>query len=164
VGENDAPVLSEPTISPTEGDTETEFTFTIHYYDADEDVPIFIQVVIDNTFYNMTLTTGDPSNGTYTYRLKLSEGTHTYYFTASDGIVTVSTDNFTIDIAKPGKKSKESSWFSLIWIIIVIIIIFLIFLFIILKRKRKKEETLVAPVAGQPTPIREPTIDEEMEE
>ncbi len=141
VDENNVPILSDPTMSPSEGDTETEFTFTVHYYDLDNDAPTFILVVIDNKSYNMTLTSGDPSNGTYAYSTKLSEGTHTYYFTASDGINTVSTDNFTVDIKKPGKISEEElSWWWLILLIILIIIVILITIFVITRRKRRRKE------------------------
>ncbi|MCK5560482.1 MAG: hypothetical protein KAJ51_07805, partial [Thermoplasmata archaeon] len=113
--------------------------------------------------YNMTLKTSNASNGTYEYNTKLSEGPHTYYFTASDGIDTVSTDNFTVNVNKAGKKSEESSWFGLIWIVIVIVIVVLIFLFIFLKRK-KQQEAPVAPAVSQPTSIGEPIGEEEMEE
>jgi hypothetical protein len=141
IAENNAPILSKPGITPSEGDTETEFMFTVHYFDADNDIPTLIQVVIDNTSYKMTFMSGEPSNGTYEYSTKLSEGTHVYYFTASDGIDTVSTDNFTIEINKPGKVSDdETSWWWLILLIILIIIVILITLFVIIQRKRRLGE------------------------
>jgi LPXTG-motif cell wall-anchored protein len=157
IDENNEPILSDPTISPSEGDTETEFTFAIHYYDTDNDIPTLIQVVIDNRSYDMTLISGGLSNGTYEYNTKLMEGTHTYYFTASDGIDTICTDNFTVEIKEPGKVSDdETSWWWLILLIIVIIIILLI-LFLIVRRKKKKkekvEEVPPPPVAPGEEPV-----------
>ncbi|MCK5561342.1 MAG: PQQ-binding-like beta-propeller repeat protein [Thermoplasmata archaeon] len=163
IEENNALELSDPKITPSEGNTETEFTFSVHYYDADNDIPTFIQVVIDNNPYNMTLTSSNPANGAYEYSTELSEGTHTYYFTASDGIDIIRTENFTVDVNEASKKSEESYWFGLIWIIIVIIIVFLILLFIFLKRK-KSQEAPVAPAVSQPISVGEPIMEEEMEE
>jgi hypothetical protein len=154
--ENAAPELKDCKITPSEGDTETEFTFTGHYYDTDNDAPAYIWVVIDNKSYNLTLMSGDPSNGTYEYSTKLTEGTHVYYFTASDGIDTVNTDNFTVEIKKPGKVSDdEISWWWLILLIIVIIIILLI-LFLIVRQKKQKEEKLEEVQPPPVAPVEEP--------
>jgi outer membrane protein assembly factor BamB len=157
IDENNAPILSEPGITPFEGDTETEFIFTIHYYDADNDAPAYIRVVIDNSSYDMTLQTGEQANGTYVYKTKLSEGTHAYYFTASDGIDMVSTNDFTVEIEKLGKVSDdETSWWWLILLIIVVIIILLI-LFLIVRRKKKEEEK-VEEVPQPPTALVEEPV------
>ena len=45
--------LSNPNMTPLDGDTETEFTFSVHYYNANNETPIFIQVVIDNIVYDL---------------------------------------------------------------------------------------------------------------
>jgi hypothetical protein len=156
IDENNVPILSEPGITPSEGDTETEFTFTVHYYDADNDAPTFIWIVIDNRSYNMTLINGGLSNGTYEYNTKLMEGTHTYYFTTSDGIDTVTTDNFTVEIKKTGKVSDdEILWWWLILLIIVIIILLLI-LFLIVRRKKKEEEKVEGGSPPPVAPVEEP--------
>ena len=166
IEENKAPELTNPTLTPSEGDLKTEFTFSVHYFDADNDAPTFIQVVIDNEPYNMTLKTSNASNGTYEYSTKISElGIHTYYFTASDGVDIVSTENFTVTVGdnKVGEKSEESGWFGLIWIVILIVIVVLILLFVFLKRKKSQEE-LGVPAVNQPISVGEPIIEEEMEE
>ncbi|MCK5560524.1 MAG: putative Ig domain-containing protein, partial [Thermoplasmata archaeon] len=58
IEENNAPELSNPGLTPSEGDVKTEFTFTVHYYDEDVDVPSSIRVFIDNGSYDMTLKEG----------------------------------------------------------------------------------------------------------
>ncbi|MCK5562384.1 MAG: putative Ig domain-containing protein, partial [Thermoplasmata archaeon] len=94
--ENNAPELLNGSIIPSEGDMDTEFTFSVHYYDSDRQAPLFVQVIIDNTSYFMELQPGKNAfNGTYKFTTTLSKGTHIYYFTASDGVETVKTDNST---------------------------------------------------------------------
>jgi len=75
---NHAPVLSSGGVSPTSGDTNTDFVFTVSATDADGDT-LTVKVEIDGVSYQMTGT------GPFTYTTKLSEGTHTFNFTASDG-------------------------------------------------------------------------------
>ncbi|MCK5561494.1 MAG: hypothetical protein KAJ51_12905 [Thermoplasmata archaeon] len=143
---NSAPDLINGKVSPSEGNTETEFTFSVQYYDADNDSPIFIQVIIDNNSYDMTLKTGQASNGTYEYKTNLSEGNHTFNFIASDGTVTVSTENFTTPyIEKPeGKESQELSfWGWFILIIILVVIIVLIASILLIRARMKREEKLL---------------------
>lgn len=83
---NTAPILSNSDISPSNGDTSTTFTFTVTYTDAEGDIPSYMNIDIDGTAYDMTLSSGSVSTGaTYLYSTTLSEGTHNYYFTTSDG-------------------------------------------------------------------------------
>jgi hypothetical protein len=139
---NNAPKLSNTTMTPSEGNIKTSFTFSIHYYDADGDAPKIIQVVIDDIPRNLKLGTGEnASNGVYYYNSTLSEGIQTYYFTASDGLETVRTEDFTTsEIKKLEEASKgKTSWYWLIWIIIVVvIIIILIFVYAYKKYKEAK--------------------------
>ena len=164
IKENNVPVLSNPTMTPSEGDVETEFTFTVHYYDDDSDAPTFIQVVIDNKSYNMTLESGNLSNGTYEYSTKLSKGTHIYYFTASDGVEAVETDEFTtpyIDKVNGKISQEEFSWLWLILIITVIIIV-LIIVFLIIRRKRIVQEE--EPPEEEQPPTEGPIEDTELKD
>ncbi|MCK5560503.1 MAG: hypothetical protein KAJ51_07920, partial [Thermoplasmata archaeon] len=152
ISENKAPKLSYPKLNPSDGDAETEFTFSVHYYDEDGDAPTFIRVIIDNESYDMILSHDNPSNGTYQYCTKLSEGTHTYYFIASDGVDIVETGKFTTSSIDKGKDKISNEDFFWIWLIliVVVIIIVLILLFIFLKKKKEKEEE--APVEEAPPP------------
>ncbi len=82
---NNPPSLGSPYVNPDEGTTATIFTFSIHYSDPDGNSPATASVYIDGSARGMTLASGTPSNGTYTYQGTLSPGTHSYYFSFSDG-------------------------------------------------------------------------------
>jgi len=152
--ENNPPVLSNASMTPVEGNVKTEFTFSVHYYDKDGDIPIFIEVVIDNRAYNMNLGAGEnASNGTYEYRIILTEGTHTYYFMASDGLEMVKTDNSTsTEIKKVERTSGETgSWYWIIGVaIVVIIIVLLTFMFIYKRYRATKIPTVRAELLHAP--------------
>ncbi|MEM3341809.1 MAG: pre-peptidase C-terminal domain-containing protein [Thermoplasmata archaeon] len=77
---NSPPQLSEPSVSPTAGDANTNFTFRVKYTDADGDTPTYVKVVIGTNTYNMSL------NGAYyEYKTTLTSGNYTYSFKANDG-------------------------------------------------------------------------------
>jgi hypothetical protein len=141
---NEIPQLQNYKLTPSKGDTNTEFSFTLFYSDADSQPPSIIQVVIDGIEYDMELQAGGiVSNGRYEFKTKLTEGEHTYYFTASDGIDTVTSNNFkTPNINKPHSEGKTGDIGSLIIgsIIVVIIIVILILIFLMLQRKRKGKQ------------------------
>ena len=86
---NNAPQLSNGTVYPSSGDTSTDFTFFITYYDEDGDLPTIKCVNIDGIDYTMSLVSGTYSNGTYSYSTQLSDGEHNYYFKYSDGNIEV---------------------------------------------------------------------------
>lgn len=73
-------------VSPSSGNTDTDFYWYVHYYDADGDWPDIKNVYIDGTICTMSLYSGPESNGTYRYGpMKLSVGSHDYYFYFTDG-------------------------------------------------------------------------------
>jgi len=85
-GNND-PQLSMASLTPTTGTSETEFTFSVKYYDADGDSP-YVKWVNTNDQYNfdLDLTSGSADNGTYSTTLvNFPTGTNTYYFYFEDG-------------------------------------------------------------------------------
>ncbi|MHA6480389.1 glycoside hydrolase family 9 protein [Paenibacillus sp. strain BS8-2] len=86
-----APVLSEAGMtSNTEGipNQNTAFTFTSTYTDADNEKPFAMQVVIDDTAYDMKENDASDIDYTdgkdYTYLTKLPVGSHSYFFRATD--------------------------------------------------------------------------------
>ncbi len=150
---NTRPILTLGTISPTSGDIDTMFTFSVHYYDADGDPPDSITVVIDGVEHDMTLADGDADDGTYEYKAKLAEGPHTYYFTANDGtndaVSGDTTPTTTADAAGTPTISKAEDkeagfedWMLYLILIIVVIIIIVILLFAMSRRKPAEEELL----------------------
>jgi hypothetical protein len=69
------------------------FTFKVHYYDADGDVPEINAVVIDSVFYDMECCTPDPADGDYFVRVQgkdIGGGQHFYYFYFDDGTISES--------------------------------------------------------------------------
>ena len=73
-------------VSPSSGNTGTNFYWYVHYYDADGDWPDTKNVYIDGTSYIMSFFSGSESNGTYRNGPKnLGVGSHNYYFYFTDG-------------------------------------------------------------------------------
>ncbi len=149
------PELSNPSMTPTSGDTETMFTFSVDYSHPEGDLPDSIQVVIDEIAYDLKYNT---SSNSYEYSTKLSEGAHTYYFTATLGEYTKRTEVTPIIVKRaPGHPPGDGDGdedntmlYAGIGIIVVIIIVVLILLFIFLKKKKGKEEE--PPVEEAPPP------------
>jgi hypothetical protein len=84
---NHTPQLSNGRVSPTSGNTNTDFYWYVDYYDQDGDAATLKQVVIDGSAYTMSLYSGSSWNGTYRYGpKKLSAGPHSYRFSFTDGM------------------------------------------------------------------------------
>ena len=139
------PELINPRMTPTKGDTETEFTFSVIYSQPDNIEPESIKVVIDGTGYDLS-----SSNGRYEYVTNLTEGVHTYYFTTTLREHIVYTNEVTtnyIDKARDEPEDRKDNdedntmlYAGIGIIALIIIIIIIILLFIFLKRKKQKEE------------------------
>jgi hypothetical protein len=166
---NHPPKLYGASMTPLAGDTKTEFTFSVHYYDEDGDAPVFIEMVIDGDDHELKLKPGEnPSNGTYEYKITLSEGSHNYYFIAFDGLETVKTGNFTTSDIKSVKdiSQERASWFWLIWIIIIMVVIISILVFILFKKRKAPEmptvkaELLQVPSKPLVLPTATPSVKE----
>jgi hypothetical protein len=85
-GPNNAPVLSQGSVSPSSGTTSTTFTYKVKYTDSDNDPPTIKRVYIDSTPYNMNYISGSYTTGAiYQYKTKLGVGNHNYYFYFTDG-------------------------------------------------------------------------------
>jgi len=81
------PQLSQGVVSPSSGSSSTDFDYYVSYYDADGDSPVVKQVFIDGLSYTMSLSSGSPANGVYSYGPKNPGigSTHEYYFYFYDG-------------------------------------------------------------------------------
>ncbi len=99
---NNPPTLSSGAVSPTSGDTNVQYKFTVVYTDIDNDVPSYVRVVIDggaplNMMKDSTapaaLFDNDYTNGEqyYVFKSGMTVGSHNYKFEASDGAATTST-------------------------------------------------------------------------
>ncbi len=144
--------LSSPRMTPSEGDTDTEFTFSIHYYNAQNEEPDSILIIIDGDIHNMELSPGEVGyDGIYECKIKLAKGAHSYYFTTSVEADTIQTDNFnTPEIKEAGKKStteESAGWEWMFLFVVLIIIIVLIIVDLVIRMRKKADE---APDAEQP--------------
>ncbi|NHI94984.1 MAG: hypothetical protein EAX96_21015 [Candidatus Lokiarchaeota archaeon] len=89
---NNAPELSEGSVTPSYGMTSTTFTYYVTYSDVDNDAPMYVRVAIDGLTHDMSKV--NPGDTTYTdgcqyqYSTTLSASTHNYYFSTSDGSLT----------------------------------------------------------------------------
>jgi hypothetical protein len=162
--ENRIPQLLNFKLSPNEGDTDTEFTFSVKYVDPDDDSPDSIQIVIDGIAFDLKLRTDNlPYHGIYEYTTRLSIGEHSYYFTTSDGSDTNTSETYiTPTIIAPkkvngddGSESEGFAWEMLILVIVIIIIIVLILVYLMV-RKRKEEPESIPP----PEPVSQESLTE----
>jgi hypothetical protein len=161
ITENHAPVLTNPTMEPSEGTTETNFTFSIHYYDSDNDVPKYVRLIISGRMYEMELDSGEKFNGIYKCNIKLKEGVHSYYITVFDGLEIVRTNDLETSEIKEREEisSGESSsdWWIWMFLIIIIIVILLIIIFLFInKRKHEKKTVEEGSSIEEPSPIEQP--------
>jgi hypothetical protein len=144
---NKKPKLTDGEVTPESGDTETKFTFTVHYFDEDGDPPESVSVIIDDVEYKMTLKSGeDGANGIYEYTTTLSKGTHSYYYDANDGRDNAEAGD-TTPIQQPDalttpsvKEVKEEEDNLMLYLLIIVIIIIIILLLAMMMRRKKPEE------------------------
>ncbi len=96
---NDVPELYNGSMDPSGGNVTTMFNFTVEYWDADNDTPLFVYVNIDGTNYSMDKVDSGDNDYTdgceYYYETLLSGGDHDYYFICNDSYATnqTSTEN-----------------------------------------------------------------------
>ncbi|MBN1389288.1 MAG: hypothetical protein JXA22_01455 [Candidatus Thermoplasmatota archaeon] len=79
-----APTLTNASVSPSTGYTDTLFNFTVWYTDTDNDTPLSVSVVIGSTSFNMTenrTMNWNYSTGVeFYYTSYLAAGIHYYYY------------------------------------------------------------------------------------
>jgi hypothetical protein len=149
---NKPPILFKGTLIPNSGDTDTEFTFSVHYTDIDGDEPEGVYVVIDGENYQMHPAEGeDSSDGLYVLNIKLPEGDHTYYFKASDGETDALSGDDTISTSPDNAisapkvtntettKSAETSTNWFLYLLLILIIIVIVVIAAVLASREKKE-------------------------
>jgi hypothetical protein len=91
--ENSPPVLSQakdnnkdiPFLAPVAGSPSTLFSYTVHYYDADGDIPEDALLIIDGDKVDdkrieSMSAQGEPANGIYTFTTNLDPGDHNFNF------------------------------------------------------------------------------------
>jgi hypothetical protein len=71
--------LSSPVVTPTSGDTNTTFSFSVHYTGA---AATSVTALVGSKTIPLSLTSGSATDGTYTGSSKLASGTWSVTFTA----------------------------------------------------------------------------------
>ena len=85
--------LTEGSVAPETGNSETIFTFSVNYTDPFDQEPDLVTVVIDSIPHEMIKQ--DPSDSTYSdgciynYSTTLTSGIHLYHFNATNGTILV---------------------------------------------------------------------------
>jgi hypothetical protein len=80
-----APALTNGTVSPSEGNTDTTYTYSIDYAPPDGSTAAVIHACVDGVYWQeTTLQSGVSTNGTYSYSGSLPAVIHRYYFFAED--------------------------------------------------------------------------------
>jgi hypothetical protein len=144
------PKLSNPSVTPASGDTETIFTFSVDYSHPKGYLPDSIQVVINDRGYDLIF---NASSDSYEFSTKLFEGNFTYYFTTILGNLTISTNASSIivrkapDIQPEDEEEDNTMLLAGIVIIIIVIIVVLISLLIFFRKKGKGKEEQPPPPA-----------------
>ncbi|MBU1626979.1 hypothetical protein KKB18_06375, partial [bacterium] len=80
--------LSDGRVEPMCGNTDTEFHYSVSFYDDTLLAPMSTDLYIDGNTFAMTLETGNPAGGVYGYTTTLSSGYHDFYygFVTGDGL------------------------------------------------------------------------------
>ncbi len=98
VGTNSAPLLTQPRVVPDSGTPETDFWFSVRYSDADSNLALTHDVVVDDDTFEL-----EPNHHRYWVgvlfdhtRSGFGPGWHSYRFVADDGmaVVTSPPDSF----------------------------------------------------------------------
>lgn len=99
-----APKLSGPRVTPAVGETDTTFTFTVHFVGEEE--PASMQVFLGDVGHDMLQVDPTDRNATdgkdYYFECHLSEGTTIYYYKATmDPDTVVRTTALTVNVKVP---------------------------------------------------------------
>ncbi|MBO9597537.1 MAG: glycoside hydrolase family 9 protein, partial [Cohnella sp.] len=88
VASGTAPTLTAVGVNATTGNTDTPFTFTATYTDADNEAPLVMELLIDGVIRRMAPVDAGDTNYTdgkaYAYTTKLTEGVHSFYVNTTD--------------------------------------------------------------------------------
>ncbi|MCD6327532.1 S8 family serine peptidase [bacterium] len=82
---NESPILSDASVTPSSGNEDDTFTFSVHYFDEDGDTAAVHQLYIADQVFDMSLTAGSSADGTFTYQTQLPAGNFHHHFQFSDG-------------------------------------------------------------------------------
>lgn len=124
--DDDPPVLSSPRVSPSKGDTGTEFSFTVVVRDPDSP-SVTVMLKAGRRSLVMERVGGELASGaTYRVRTALPEGDNAFYFLADDGERTSTTDSLELRVG-PSTPDNTILYISLLALIIIVVALALAF-------------------------------------
>ena len=129
-GSNNPPILSDESVTPSTGNTETTFTFNVTVTDLDNDSQT-VSVVINGVPYTMNEV--DPSDTTtsdgkkYSYSTQLPQGTTHYYFESNDGKDTGKTVTYSMSVGAGTPVIVSAPGFNYLAVILLFLAVSLIY-------------------------------------
>lgn len=160
---NSAPVLKNGSVEPSEGTDQINYTFTVEYFDKDNDAPageVYVRLTVDSTSFNMTQDNPTDTNyrdgALFTISLDavlFGTGNHTFWFEAYDGEEMAVGDidghsGPTINPYKPTSQDKDDDkkdqlsdffWLLVLIVIIIVIVVIVIVAAVLYRKKRERE-------------------------
>jgi len=135
---NDAPEMSEMSVSPESGNNRDSYVFTLKYKDPDGDEGS-ARVIINCVEHEMSKVGGDAQSGKiYFLELNLPAGKNTYYFEIDDNAGSNVAGGFSEVSVSAFKAEDEDDFFiPLWWIILILVIIIAVILIYLAKVKRQ---------------------------
>jgi outer membrane protein assembly factor BamB len=141
---NALPSLTNPLVTPDEGDIGTEFVFSVVFTDADigERAPL-VQLVIGEEKHPCVRASGDYRTGaTFKFNTTLPEGEHTFHFTADDhrgGKASTEEMNITVSSEKDGNADGGSSIGLVIVAVVSLLIVAAVVIMLVVAEKKNIE-------------------------
>ena len=139
--------LSGGSVTPTTGDTETEFNFTVTFTAADNVEPDNLWVYVNEHAYGMQETDpgdNDVTDGKeYFYQTTIDEvGSPSYYFKVKRGDINVDTDSSgdnegSFTVTQASEDDGEDDELPLLPIMFAIVIIIIIILAVVMMKRKK---------------------------
>ena len=146
IPENQAPVLAQGGIRPVEGRTDTKFTFTVTFTDANGDDGV-VWVNIDGTNHQMTPDPDDietTDGQEFTYSTKLTTGVHNFYFTGEGpyGLEALGPSaGASNSMASPDVAEEDGGISSLVWVLVIVIALAAVVVGLFYAKRRRKDRT-----------------------
>ncbi len=86
VAMNHSPKLFDPRVEPVIGPPNKTYTYYVTYEDEDEDLPAYVNCIVNDNIHRMRFLTGSKHKGIYYFKTRQFLGqSHRYYFHAEDG-------------------------------------------------------------------------------
>ncbi|MHA1682632.1 MAG: hypothetical protein ACTSUE_16965 [Promethearchaeota archaeon] len=100
---DNAPVFTNGTVTPSTGTQSTLFDFSVNYTDVNDNPPYYVNITINGAEYEMTNKYSDTDytdSCIFNYSIYLLPGDYDYFFNTTDGRFNASTSNYTMTVTE----------------------------------------------------------------